>query len=108
MKFSTIVLENGNSIKLDVKIQQFKEFKNFIILLTDPTEKGKINNENVYSYDLDGKQLWQIENLNLFHKNHYYTSIYFQDSKFYLYNLCGVEVKINPETGEVLSKELIK
>ena len=105
---STILLENGKSIELPKKALQTKEFENFVVVLSDSNEQNKLNNENVYCYDFEGNQLWQIADLNLFHEKHDYTSLYIQDSEFYIYNRCGVEVKIVPETGEVLSKELIK
>jgi hypothetical protein len=105
---SKVLLENGESIKIPRKVVQSKQLENLVIILTDYNENNKVNNENVYCYDVDGNELWQIEDLNLFHEEHYYTSIYFQDSELYIYNFCGVEVKIVAETGKVLSKELIK
>ena len=83
-------------------------FKDIVVVLADPIEKGKRNNENVFGYDLSGELLWQIKDLDLFHENHDYTSIYIQDQDFYLYNRCGIEVKIDPATGTVLSTELIR
>ncbi len=105
---TVILLENNQSIKIPKKVIQYKQLGDFIIVLTDANEVNKINNENVYGYDVNGNQLWQIENLNLYHEKHDYTRIYIQDSALYLYNRSGVEVKINAETGSVLSKELIR
>lgn len=95
---STIVLEDGKS----------KQIKNIVIVISDSSVEKKFNIENVYCYDFSGKELWQIEDLNLIHEKYDYTGLYFQESDLYLYNRCGVEVKINPESGKVLSTELIK
>ena len=104
----SIQLDNGHFIHLKLKIIDAIRFNDFVVVLADPIEKLKPNNENVFGYNINGELLWQIEDLNLFHESHYYTSIYIQDQEFYLYNKCGVEVKINPTTGTVLSTELIK
>ncbi|MES2238815.1 MAG: hypothetical protein V4497_01010 [Bacteroidota bacterium] len=105
---STIVLEDGKSIKIPKKVIESKQIGNILIVLTDSDVESQFNNENVYGYDLSGKELWQIKELNLFHERHDYTGIYIIDSELYIYNKCGVEVKIVAETGEVLSTELIK
>ena len=105
---STILLEDGSSIKIPKKVIKSKQVGEVVIVLTDSEVGNKINNENVYCYDFNGKELWQIEDLNLFHEKHDYTSIYFLESELYIYNRCGVEVKINPESGKVLSTELIR
>lgn len=105
---STIVLEDGKSLEIPKKVIKSKQIGNIIVVLTDSGVENQFNNENVYCYDFSGKELWQIENLNLFHEKQDYTGIYVLDSDLYIYNRCGVEVKIVAETGEVLSTELIK
>ena len=104
----SIVLDSGQSIYFERKVLDAIKFKDFLIVLTDPTENRRWNNENVFGYSINGELIWQIEELDLFHENHDYTAIYFEDQELCLYNRCGVEVKINPATGAVLSKELIK
>jgi hypothetical protein len=103
-----IVLPDGKHVAIPKKIIQKEIFKNVLLILSDPLENNEINDENVFGYDLYGNELWQIEDLKLFHKRHDYTSIYIENAEVYLYNRCGVEVKINPETGKVLSKALTK
>jgi len=103
-----VLLENNKSMKIPRKVVHSKQLGDFVVVLTDSDEGYKINNENVYGYDVNGNELWQIEDLNLFHEEHDYTGIYIKDSDLYLYNRCGVEVKINAETGKILSKELIR
>ena len=105
---STIVLEDGKSIKITKKVIDSKQIGSVVIVLTDSGVERQFNNENVYGYDLNGKELWQIKDLNLFHELHDYTGMYIIDSELYVYNRCGVEVKIVAETGEVLNTELIK
>lgn len=105
---STIQFKNGESIQLDRDIVQYFESENVIIVLTNPKENKKLNNENAYGYNFKGEQLWQIADLNLFHEQHDYNSIYMQEGELYLYNRCGVEVKIDAYTGNVISQELIK
>jgi len=78
----------------------------FIILLLD-TEKIS-SNTNVCCYDSDGVLQWVIQELD-FEKAGEYTSIYVRNDLFlYAYNICGVEVMLNYQTGEVLHTELIK
>ncbi|WP_423149730.1 hypothetical protein [Rubrolithibacter danxiaensis] len=104
----SIVLDNGQPIYVGQTVMSAIKFNDFVVVLTDPIEKEKRNSENVFGYNSNGELLWQIEDLDLFHENHDYTSIYVQDQNFYLYNRCGIEVKIEPATGIVLSTELIK
>ncbi|RDC58436.1 hypothetical protein DU508_00055 [Pedobacter chinensis] len=78
----------------------------FIILLLD--EKGMFSKTNVHCYNIDGLLQWAIGELD-FVNARYYTSIYVLSDLFlYAYNICGVEVKLNYQTGEVLRTEHIK
>ena len=77
---STIVLEDGKSIKITKKVIDSKQIGSVVIVLTDSGVERQFNNENVYGYDLNGKELWQIKDLNLFHELHDYTGMYIIDS----------------------------
>ena len=105
---SKISLENNQLITVPRKVIKSILVGNFVVVLTDSNEAGKLNNENVYCYDTEGNELWQIKDLNLFHEEHDYTGIYILDSSLYIYNRCGVEVKIEVETGKILNIEFIK
>ena len=102
-----ITLKNGFLINVNQEVKEYKIIEDNIIVITEP-KNGKINNENVYCYNFEGKKLWQIEDLKLFHKEHYYTTIKILNNKLYLYNICGIEVNVIPKNGKVISKELIK
>lgn len=105
---STICLKNGTSICIPHDILHYAEIDSIIVVLTNPLEYQKMNNENVYAFNFEGEQLWQIEDLDLLHNEHPYTSIFLKEEELYAYNRCGVEVKIVAETGQVISTELVK
>jgi hypothetical protein len=66
------------------------------------------SDRNVFCYCLDGKLLWQVEEMYKLHDRNYFTSIYFQDNELYSYNRNGVEARIDRITGKYLKTEFIK
>jgi hypothetical protein len=105
---TSILLKNGASLNIDRDILDYAEIDAIIVVLTNPLEYQKMNNENVYAFNFEGEQLWQIEDIDLLHNEHPYTSIFLKEEELYAYNRCGVEVKIVAETGQVVSTELVK
>jgi hypothetical protein len=101
---------NGDQIFVaESDIEKFLVFNNnmeFIIVLVDAAKLK--TDRNIFCYGLDTKLKWQIPEPDKLHNENYYTSIYLSDGNLYAYNINGVEVIIDKQTGNILSKQLIK
>lgn len=102
-----IIINGYDTIVASGKITQCLVIDDkFIILLLDGEEMS--SKANVYCYNIDGSLQWVIQELD-FESAREYTSIYVRSDLFlYVYNICGVEVRLNYQTGEVLHTEFIK
>ena len=93
-------------LKIEHPIIDFLIVEEAIILLLNYNSQYK--DRNIFGYDFEGKPIWQIAQPDKFHDTNYFVYISLKENRVFAYNINGVEVTINPSTGEMLSKELIK
>ncbi|MDB5286618.1 MAG: hypothetical protein JWR05_1567 [Mucilaginibacter sp.] len=95
-----VIFSAPGEIKVCISINEY------IIILLDRQQVQ--NGANVYCYKYS-ELLWSIsEGLGIYGESHF-TSIYLRDDLYlYAYEKSGIEYKLNYETGEILSSELIK
>jgi hypothetical protein len=77
-----------------------------IYVLVDNTHLG--SDRNVFSYDMNGSLLWQVDEIDKLHSRNYFTSIYIKSNDLYAYNINGLEAVIDKLTGKILDKTLIR
>lgn len=76
-----------------------------VLLNTDSLKSDR----NIFCYDFKGDLKWQIPEPDKLQANNYYTSIYLTGEGILMaYNINGVEVTIDKQTGAILDKQLIK
>ena len=90
----------------DTKVRNALIVDKFIVLLVEPN--SLFGDQNIICCNLGKIIIWQIADIVKLQEKNYYTSIYLQDQKLYGYNINGVEVTIDVNTGNILTKELIR
>ena len=84
--------------------------KLFIVLeVGNEINSEKPNLRNVICFNIEGNVIWRIA-IGQFigHAPSPYSNIYIENSKLYVYHPTGIELNIDPLTGNIISMELIK
>jgi hypothetical protein len=89
-------------------IEKHLVLNNIIVLLLKIDDLNPLYSENVFAFNFNGQQLWQIEKVLFTDRFRAYTNIYIIDNKLACYNQVGVEAIVNINNGKIISKELIK
>lgn len=95
------------TLNFDFPIKQVEQFKNNILIRLEP-DIGKILNENIYCFSLDGKFLWQIKPRNYISKDSPYTNMMIKNDKIFLYSWDGERIQVNPNNGYIISEIFTK
>lgn len=100
-------LKSGKSVTFKYNIAEVAILEGIIIVRLD-VPPGRIMNENIYGVSKDGNILWQISKLGHIYGDSPYTGMTRRGDKFTIYNWDGLDVTIDPYTGEILSKSYSK
>ena len=106
MKYE-IILNNGKVVKFSQKVEEILQFQNMLIVRIE-SPMGVVFNENIYGVDLNGVIIWQIPKVDHVHENSPYTGMKLAGDSIILYSREGVEHTIEPKTGKIIKKELVK
>lgn len=102
--------EKDVTIILGSEIKQILTIEDHYIVLGNHIGFSKSNIEdNVCAFRSDGSYLWRIKKKKFFdHQNSYYSNIFTENKKLFLYNTSGVLLNIDYKTGDIISEELAK
>ena len=112
--YATIYGLTTKSIILPAKIRCFSQFQNCFAVLIDKNDKLSIdeNNRNVYGYNYTGDIIWQIfpPHLLPYGENSSYMEMFpdRETGKLFVFNSNSCRYLVEPETGEMLSREFVK
>jgi len=104
-----LMLSSGGikEIEFAYPIRQVLQFKYSLLIRLEP-DVGKILNENVYCYSIDGEFLWQVQQAETIIADCPYTNVVIKDKNLFFYNWGGEKVQIDPSDGSILKKEFTK
>jgi hypothetical protein len=100
-----IDLPSGQSVEFDFPVAQVLDIGDVLVVrLAIPPGGGM--NTNVFGISSeDGRQLWQVPNKRLVYGDSPYTGMRRVGGVVALYNWDGLELRVNPRTGEVLCEQ---
>ncbi len=100
-------LSKGVVVELPYPIQTVLSFGNYVaVLLEIPT--GTKFNENVFGISIEGKILWQIQEKPHVYDISSYTSISKLGDNLELCNWDGLDLVVDPKTGNIISESWSK
>lgn len=104
---SKLIRDNKIIHEFPFAIQEIRELDDrYIIVLRVPQDK--IYNENVFCVSKEGKMLWQIEKRDLMREKSPYIGTAYDKKELIIYNLYSFEMRVDINTGRILSTEFSK
>jgi hypothetical protein len=104
---SNILYRDGERfLSFPSSINEILVIKNRVIILLQ--NSSPIGNQNIFCFDFQKNQIWQISKPVELHYDNYFSAIYLRDDELYAYNINGIEYHLDKETGDILDTELIK
>ena len=108
VKDNQLVYDDGTAVNFECPIKKTRDYDELTVVLLE-TSKNNYS-ENAFAVDAHGNHLWQVEPVPLYDEPRYvaYTGIVRRDDGIFLYRYDGYIVKVDPETGKILSEEFVK
>jgi hypothetical protein len=102
--YDSILFDSGKHVKLDLPITKaIACASSVVVLLEVPT--GSVLNENVMALDTNGQFLWQVLPRTYVYDDSPYTDIRCEGTVVKLTNWDGVNLFVDPTTGQVIGKD---
>ena len=103
LKEKSLILESGKTVSFPYPISKALGFDDAIVVMLDVPQGVQLN-ENVFGISYEGETLWQVERRQYISKHSSYTGLGRRDDNAFLSNWDGLELTVNPATGEVLQQ----
>ncbi len=105
---SEITLNNTKTVKFDFPILKILPVDNVLLILLEIL--GTQYNQNVYSINIHGDIIWQIERCKELDEIGQcpFTNMEIRDSNLSLYNFCGYRFTVDISTGKILDYFFVK
>jgi hypothetical protein len=104
---STLIFDGSVKINFDASIINVLEFSTCVVVLVDHEELK--SNLNIFSFDYDGKKLWQVEKfLNSSEDFQFVGILKTADGYARLFNFDSFVRTVDPCTGELIKTEFVK
>ena len=99
-----IELPSGQSVEFELEVADVLDTGDALVVrLVIPP--GQIMNRNVFGISsTDGRILWQVPERKLVYEDSPYTGLRWEGGVVALYNWDGLELRVDPQTGEVLEE----
>lgn len=98
-----LVLDSGHKASFKYPVAEAIDFQDAIVVRLE-ISVGQQLNENVYGVDYNGQILWQIQRQRHVYSNSPYTYIGRKGDAALLSNWDGLELTIEPATGNVMDE----
>ena len=103
---SQVKFPNGKVIVLPHPVVQVLDLVDVIVLRVAPPETV-VYQENVMAFDPGGVLLWTVPNFPFITGTHRYVSMQVRDGLLQLGNTSGLELVLEPHTGQIKSEEVL-
>lgn len=106
-----VLIVDGSSAKFENPIETVLELDDIVVVMlkaTGGSYSGK--HRNVIGVNGNGEEVWKIDKNpdKLAGQHDSYTGIWEEDGDVWAYNACGMAYRINPGSGEIDDKRLMK
>lgn len=102
--YDSILFDSGQLVKFDLPVSKAVACGgNAIVLLEIPS--GSILNENVLGVSPDGQILWQVSPRTYVYDDSPYTDVQCQGTRVKLVNWDGVNLILDPVTGNEITRQ---
>jgi hypothetical protein len=104
---NTIKFASGSEVRFECPVWKIAEFPDVLVVCLN-VPRRKNYPDNVFAVDGSGRILWQIRPLVSATANTIYTDVARNGDVVEVFNIDGMLYDIDPRTGNVLRKMLVK